>query len=82
MKHAPATATHTHVAVKFNRDNLDTFIRHGCADRLSHITYCKPTGALERVSYGRALQYIHDGRNIHADVTFDGIDCSTHGVSL
>ena len=80
--HAADTATHTHVAVKFNCDNLDAFIRLGCADRLTHISRCKPTGAIEALSYGAALRHINNGHNVYADVTFNGIDCTTDEVSL
>ena len=82
MTHASRTATHTHVAVQFNRDNLETFIRLGVADRLTHITYCKPTGALEPVSYGAALVFIHAGKNVYANVTVDGDNCASGEVWL
>jgi hypothetical protein len=60
--------TYRRIAVKFNRRNRAEFDTLARENRLTHVSFCTPTGRIEPHTVQSARAIIASGRNVYADV--------------
>ena len=56
------------IAEQFNMANQAQFEALAAAGRLAEVTFCQPSGRLERLTIDEARSMMSAGRNVYADI--------------
>jgi hypothetical protein len=56
------------IAEQFNERNAAQFEALAAAGRLAEVTFCQPSGRIERLTMDEARSMIAAGRNVYADI--------------